>query len=101
MPKRHSRRNALRMALAATVAATPLAAIGPAPAQGAATWPVRPLRLLVAYAPGGGTDAIARTLAARLQAVLGQPVVVENKPGAGGNLATEAARPPSPMATRR
>jgi tripartite-type tricarboxylate transporter receptor subunit TctC len=84
------------MALAATVAATPLAAIGPAAAQGVATWPVRPIRLLVAYAPGGGTDAVARTLAARLQAVLGQPVVVENKPGAGGNLATETAATAKP-----
>ncbi|EFH11136.1 Bug family tripartite tricarboxylate transporter substrate binding protein, partial [Teichococcus cervicalis] len=59
-------------------------------------WPARPIRLLVAYAPGGGTDNVARVLAAQLQTVLGQPVVVENKPGAGGNIATEAvaqARP--------
>ncbi|MFC7553248.1 Bug family tripartite tricarboxylate transporter substrate binding protein [Pseudoroseomonas wenyumeiae] len=53
-------------------------------------WPQRPIRMLLAYAPGGGTDNVARVLAARLQALLGQPVVVENKPGAGGNLATEA-----------
>jgi tripartite-type tricarboxylate transporter receptor subunit TctC len=59
-------------------------------------WPARPIRLVVAYAPGGGTDNVARVVAARLQGVLGQPVVVENKPGAGGNLATEqvaSARP--------
>ena len=73
------------------LAAAPLAVAGPATAQQRAAWPNRPLRLLVAYAPGGGTDAIARTLAAQLQRVLGQPVVVENKPGAGGNLATETA----------
>jgi tripartite-type tricarboxylate transporter receptor subunit TctC len=95
-----ARRGAFRLALAAAIAA-PLGAAGPVAAQGKTPRPNRPIRLLVAYAPGGGTDAIARTLAARLQAVLGQPVVVENKPGAGGNLATEAARPPSPMATRR
>jgi tripartite-type tricarboxylate transporter receptor subunit TctC len=75
----------------AALAAAPLAAAGPAAAQQRASWPNRPLRLLVAYAPGGGTDAIARTLAAQMQRVLGQPVVVENKPGAGGNLATETA----------
>ena len=59
-------------------------------------WPTRPLRLILPYTPGGGTDAVARTLAADLGARLGQPVVVENRPGAGGNLATEVvatARP--------
>jgi tripartite-type tricarboxylate transporter receptor subunit TctC len=102
MPTPLTRRHALRLAFAATAAAVPLAATqlgagGPAAAQGtAAAWPARPLRLLVAYAPGGGTDAIARALAARLQAELGQPVVVENKPGAGGNLATEAAATAKP-----
>jgi tripartite-type tricarboxylate transporter receptor subunit TctC len=69
-------------------AATPFAT--PAILHAQANWPQRPIRLLLAYAPGGGTDNVARVLAARLQAVLGQPVVVENKPGAGGNLATEA-----------
>lgn len=80
-----NRRHLLQM-----LAATPLAAL-PTALRAQENWPQRPLRLLVAYAPGGGTDNVARVLAARLQAVLGQPVVVENKPGAGGNLATEAA----------
>ncbi|MCQ4159260.1 tripartite tricarboxylate transporter substrate binding protein [Roseomonas sp. GC11] len=81
-------RRSLLAGLAAGTAAT-LAAPRPALADTGA-WPRRPIRLLVAYAPGGGTDNVARVLAAQLQTVLGQPVVVENKPGAGGNLATEA-----------
>ncbi len=56
-----------------------------------AQWqPTRPIRILVGFAPGGGTDITTRTIGARLQAVLGQPIVVENRPGAGGNLASEA-----------
>jgi len=54
-------------------------------------FPNRPMRVLLAFAPGGGTDLIARTLANAMSPSLGQPVVVENRPGAGGNLATEAA----------
>jgi tripartite-type tricarboxylate transporter receptor subunit TctC len=62
----------------------------PAAAQ-EAPFPNRPLRILLAFAPGGGTDIIARNVASAMQGVLGQPVVVENRPGAGGNIATEAA----------
>ncbi|MFH5923966.1 Bug family tripartite tricarboxylate transporter substrate binding protein [Roseomonas xinghualingensis] len=61
-----------------------------------ANWPDRPLRLILPYTPGGGTDTVARALGARLNSILGQTVVVENRPGAGGNLATElvaGARP--------
>ncbi|MBI0534521.1 tripartite tricarboxylate transporter substrate binding protein [Roseomonas sp. KE2513] len=72
-----------RRALLAAPALMPLAAR----AQGG--WPDRPLRLILPYTPGGGTDAVARALGTRLNATLGQPVVVENRPGAGGNLATE------------
>ncbi len=68
-----------------------LAVPGAARAQDA--YPSRSLRMLVAYAPGGGTDLVARTLAQRLGTALGQACVVENRPGAGGNIATdEAAR---------
>ncbi|MBE9603797.1 tripartite tricarboxylate transporter substrate binding protein [Acetobacteraceae bacterium H6797] len=78
-----NRRNVLK-----ALAATPFLGALPAAAQ-EANWPNRPIRLLLAYAPGGGTDNVARVLAAKLQGLLGQPVIVENKPGAGGNLATE------------
>ncbi|WP_458093620.1 Bug family tripartite tricarboxylate transporter substrate binding protein [Roseomonas sp. WA12] len=74
--------------------AAPLLLPRQAPAQD--RWPDRPLRLILPYTPGGGTDAVARALGARLNQSLGQPVVVENRPGAGGNLATElvaGARP--------
>lgn len=61
-----------------------------APAVARAQWaPSRPIRIVVGFAAGGGTDITTRTMAARLQAVLGQPIVVDNRPGAGGNLATE------------
>lgn len=51
------------------------------------TFPDRPLRLLVPYTPGGAADVVARAVAQRLALRLGQPVVVENKPGDGGVLA--------------
>lgn len=55
----------------------------------AANFPNKPIKLLVGFAPGGGTDAAARTIAIKLSEILGQTVVVDNKPGAGGNIAAD------------
>jgi tripartite-type tricarboxylate transporter receptor subunit TctC len=72
---------------------TPLAAKA---AGGAITYPERPIRLLVGYSAGGGLDAMARLLAPRLSAQLGQQVVVENRAGAAGVIAGDATARATP-----
>jgi len=60
------------------------------------TWPSRPIRLVVPYPPGGGTDVVARIIAENLRPLLGQTVVVENRAGAGGNIGAEAVAKSAP-----
>jgi len=64
--------------------------------QGQEAWPSRPIRFILPFPPGGGTDILGRLIAERLSASLGQPVVTENRGGAGGNVGAEAAARSSP-----
>jgi tripartite-type tricarboxylate transporter receptor subunit TctC len=64
-------------------------AVLPASAAAQTDWPKRPVRLIIAYGTGGNTDLRARQIGPPLAALLGQPVIIENKPGAGGNIGTE------------
>jgi tripartite-type tricarboxylate transporter receptor subunit TctC len=84
----------LRTLLPALLGAALIGALGPAPAA-----EPRPIKVLVGFPAGGGTDAIARTLAEKLRAELGQPVIVENRPGAGGQIAAQALKAAEPDGT--
>ncbi len=84
---------ALPLALAALGAS---AAPAPAQQQDAAPWPSRPIRMVVPFPPGGGTDTLARIVAQHLQGALGQPVAVENRSGGSGVVGTEAVARAAP-----
>ena len=73
-----------------------VALVAGAASAGAQTYPNRPIRLVVGFPPGGAVDIIARIYAQGLSARLGQPVVVENKPGTGGNLASDTVAKAAP-----
>ena len=66
-----------------------VATVFPGPGARAADYPTKPIRLLVGFAPGGGTDTTARAISQKLTAALGQQVVVDNRPGVSGNIAAE------------
>ncbi len=61
-----------------------------ADAAAVAAWPAKPIRWVVPFPPGGAMDVIARTLGERAGRALGQPFVIENRPGAGGNIGADA-----------
>ena len=66
-----------------------LLAAGAAHAQSVDDYPNRPLRQIVPFPPGGGVDIVTRIVTAKWSEVLGQPIVVENRPGAGGNVGAD------------
>jgi tripartite-type tricarboxylate transporter receptor subunit TctC len=76
----------VRAALAAVMLAGAALASSPAAAQ---EWPSRPIRILVGFGAGGGTDVTSRIIGDALSEVLGQPIVVENKAGGGGTIAAD------------
>src|SRR5690242_21755833 len=79
-------KRALALAILATVA---LGAF-------AQTWPAKPVRIVVPYPPGGTSDILARAIGQKLSEAWGQPVVIENKPGANGNLGAELVAKAAP-----
>jgi len=85
MTSRFSRAQVLRLLAAVLVSA----AIAPARAVLAAGYPDHPVTLVVAFTPGGPSDVLARIVGKKMEEILGTPFVIENKPGAGGNIAGE------------
>ncbi|MGH8672902.1 MAG: Bug family tripartite tricarboxylate transporter substrate binding protein, partial [Burkholderiales bacterium] len=79
----------LRTLLAAALALASTAAL-------AQDWPTKPVRFIVPYPPGGGTDVIARIVQQRMSEAIGQTIVIENRGGAGGAVGTEAAAKSTP-----
>jgi tripartite-type tricarboxylate transporter receptor subunit TctC len=84
-----------RRCAALSLAAT-LAILAPHAAAAADAYPAKPLRFVVAFPPGGGTDIIARSIAQKLAERIAQQVVVDNRPGAGGNIGTDMVAKSAP-----
>ena len=78
-----------RRIVGATLALGAAMAVVHAPALAQGDWPSKPIRIVVPYPPGGSSDIIARSISQPLSVALGQPVIVENKPGANGNLGAD------------
>ena len=83
----------MRFAALAWAGGFAVAAIAPVHGQ---AWPDKPIKLIISFAPGGVHDTLARVLQPQLTESLGQPIVIENRPGAGGNIAAEAVAKSAP-----
>ena len=77
-----------KLNLPVVFAAAALSVASLAQAQG---WPAKPIRLIVPYAAGGPTDVVARLVAKKVEDTIGQPIVVDNRAGAGGTIGVDAA----------
>ena len=86
----------LAAAIAALAFAAQAVSQGSSSVQGASGYPSRPIRLIVPFPPGGSTDILARALGEKLAQGLGQPVVIDNRPGAAGSIGAEAAARAAP-----
>src|SRR6187402_3376300 len=85
--RNHPGRGHAMFATRIVIAAVVCVGLQSAPAEAQDTWPSRPIRIMVGFGAGGGTDVATRVVADPLSEVLGQGIVVENKPGAGGTIA--------------
>src|SRR5436305_1514789 len=94
MTARPTRRQVLQ--LSAVVAAPPLWRRPPAWAESAQAWPTRPIRLIVPLTPGSATDVMGRLVMEQVSAQLGQPIIVESRPGAGNTIGMSAVAKADP-----
>src|ERR1700759_1039594 len=89
-------RQQVRNVVPAALCAAMLLLLGAASAEDAGTYPTRPVMMIVPFAPGGASDFVARTIQAGVSEILGQQIVVDNRPGAAGIIGTEVAARAAP-----
>jgi hypothetical protein len=91
----------LRRRIIAAIACVLAGGVGFAPLPASAqAYPIKPIRLVVPFPPGGSLDVVARAIGQKLTEAWGQPVVIDNRPGAGGNIGADLVARARRMATR-